>query len=180
MAADRSRQYQEALDLYTETLERFILVFNRESNPLLKQAMHSTISAYMERAEKIKNACQLLPRRVPDSAVAQTPPQASSQGNSRPVSMAPSSLSQSNVSRAPQRQQSVGSFSQGGSMPNVQAERPQDHRPPLQRPNSGAQSSGSLLEDSGPSPSPSFQERPQASYEGSKSPFSTRSLTQTA
>ena len=30
-SADRSKQYQEALDLYTEALERFILVFNSMS-----------------------------------------------------------------------------------------------------------------------------------------------------
>jgi hypothetical protein len=38
-----------------------------QSNPSIKQSLHSTIDSYMQRAEKIKEACRITARRVPDN-----------------------------------------------------------------------------------------------------------------
>lgn len=80
--ADRSRQYQDALDLYNEALERFLVVYNGQNNQNIKQSLRNTIDSYMQRAEKIKDACKIVPRRVPDaSQPSNNPP---SQSTSQP------------------------------------------------------------------------------------------------
>lgn len=66
---DQQRNYQEALDLYTEVLERFLLISENESNPMFKQTYRDQMEVYMRRAEQIKTSLQIAPNRVVESAI---------------------------------------------------------------------------------------------------------------
>lgn len=53
-ALDREGKYQEALDVYTLSIEHFMLVWKYEQNPSFKQRLETKIDEYMRRAEQIK------------------------------------------------------------------------------------------------------------------------------
>ncbi|EER07375.1 conserved hypothetical protein [Perkinsus marinus ATCC 50983] len=53
-ALDREGKYQEALDMYTLSLDNWMLIYKYEVNPALKARLSTKISEYMNRAEQIK------------------------------------------------------------------------------------------------------------------------------
>lgn len=62
--ADVRHNYQQALDLYADVLERFTLAASSEKNPAVQTTLLSTINAYKDRAEKIKAAFGLQARNI--------------------------------------------------------------------------------------------------------------------
>jgi hypothetical protein len=96
---DKLKHYQAALDLYTDVLERFMLILQSmrhttrsiackcptdvrlehssvltdharvgagETNPGIRTSLRETMTAYMSRAEQIKDVCKITPHRVSD------------------------------------------------------------------------------------------------------------------
>jgi MIT (microtubule interacting and transport) domain/Arrestin (or S-antigen), C-terminal domain len=71
---DKNRNYQAALDLYTDVLERFMVCYNAETNPRIRESLRETMASYIGRAEKIKEAFKLTPTPEPSPrAAAQAP-----------------------------------------------------------------------------------------------------------
>eukprot|EP01102_Stenamoeba_stenopodia_P009228 TRINITY_DN271_c0_g1_i2.p1 TRINITY_DN271_c0_g1~~TRINITY_DN271_c0_g1_i2.p1 ORF type:complete len:497 (-),score=131.35 TRINITY_DN271_c0_g1_i2:314-1804(-) len=62
--ADVKQNYQQAVDLYTDVLERFRVAAAVEQNPAIQSTLLTTMSAYHERVEKIKAMFQLQPRTL--------------------------------------------------------------------------------------------------------------------
>jgi vacuolar protein-sorting-associated protein 4 len=52
--ADREQRYQEALDLYSLSLDNWVHIHKFETNPQIKERLKTKISEYLERAEQIK------------------------------------------------------------------------------------------------------------------------------
>ncbi|EER19523.1 vacuolar protein sorting-associated protein VPS4, putative [Perkinsus marinus ATCC 50983] len=53
-ALDRVGKYQEALDMYTLSLDNWMLIYKYEVNPAVKSRLSTKITEYMNRAEEIK------------------------------------------------------------------------------------------------------------------------------
>ena len=87
---DKLKHYQAALDLYTDVLERFMLILQSmakqlaglqevslcltcsrthsagETKPGIRTSLRETMTAYITRAEQIKDVCKITPHRVAD------------------------------------------------------------------------------------------------------------------
>ncbi|KKF94369.1 Vacuolar protein sorting-associated protein 4 [Ceratocystis platani] len=52
--ADNAQEYEKALNLYTKSLELFVLAIKWEKNPTSKEMIRNKTAEYMDRAEKLK------------------------------------------------------------------------------------------------------------------------------
>ena len=91
---DREGRLQAALDIYTDVLERMLVVLQAEANPTIKQSLREAMTSYMQRAEYIKETAHLSPVRVTDAQAAAATQQqrlmTQSQANQRPLSQSAS------------------------------------------------------------------------------------------
>jgi hypothetical protein len=174
---DKAHNFQAALDLYIDVLDRLSIILKANDNPNLTKSLRETMASYLTRAEKIKECFPTLtPHLRPKITSAnsfsapQIAPSASPQSTLPAPSLSPAPLFVSQSGMPPSQVPSSSSMS-SHMPPNSQISAQSFHHPQHAAVSSSYSSSHAVI-----SPLPSFQPMGPSSFVGTNAPSSSPSL----